>query len=308
MNNSTNQNEIDLTEVSNSVKSGFRTLSHYIYQFIKFIKRNIFIFLALFIIGAVLGYFLDKTNKKYESKIIVMPNFNTVDFLYTKVDLLNSKIEQNEHAFLDSLNITTDKKIGKIEIEPIANLYQFLNEEEFYYNTFKTLSENSDAKKVMEDITTSKNFKNHLITIKSKELIDQKVLEKVVDFINTSDYYQLLRKDIYDNAVNQIRINDSTIVQIDAILNSIPNSVGAPTSIYSTEKSQLNDLIEQKIDLSKRNQELKVHLHNLEYVVTPLSYIPNLEDKTDLTSKMTLILPLLFIGIFIVIRLVKKVN
>ena len=38
-------------------------------------------------------YFLDKENKSYQQEIIVSPNFGSYDYLYNKVDLIQSKIE-----------------------------------------------------------------------------------------------------------------------------------------------------------------------------------------------------------------------
>ncbi|WP_068596690.1 hypothetical protein [Vaginella massiliensis] len=308
MQNSTDKKEIDFIDVSRSINNSFQRISAFFYSIVLFIKRKFFVLLTLLIAGGVIGYFIDQYNKKYESNIIMMPNFQTVDYFYEKVNQLNSKIELGDLPFLQSVGLNPEDKIIEVKVEPIVDIYRFLNEEEVYYNTFKTLSENADARKVIEDYATSKNYKNHLLTIRSKKMLNQDVIQKVVQYINASDYYQILRVEIERNMKNQIAINDSTIRQIDNILNSVPLGTGTGATIYSSEKSSLNDLITQKIELSQRNHELKVHLHNLDYIVTPMSSSLNLEGKTSILGKFKFVLPIFFVVLFILFSAFRKIR
>jgi hypothetical protein len=50
------------------------------------------------IIGIGLGFYLDKTQKKFD-QIIVTPNFKSTDYLYSKINLINSKIIERDIAF-----------------------------------------------------------------------------------------------------------------------------------------------------------------------------------------------------------------
>ncbi len=302
------KNEIDLQQLSNSIKRRMDNTLQIIPRTISFIKKNILLIIVLLILGVVLGYVVDKYKKNYESNIIALPNFGTVDYLYEKVSLLNSKIGQNEVDFLKKVNITPEEKITKVEIEPLPNLYEFISQDENYYNVFKTLSENTDATKVVENLSTSKNFKNHLITISSKEKINQNTLESIMQFINSSKYYSDIRKDIIANVKNKMVVNDSTIKQIDAILNSVPKEGSSSSTIFLNENSQLKDLVEQKVDLVQENHELKVHLHNLDYIVTPLDYSDNLENNTGLNGKYKYILPIILVGLFFVISLLRRIS
>lgn len=309
-NNSTQQesNEIDLLQVSNSIKKGLNSTLNFIPKTIKFIKKNIIVLILLFILGGVGGFFYNKLAEKYESNIIVAPNFDTVDYLNEKIILLNSKIQQNDTVFLNKVGLKKTSKITNISVKPITNLYKFLNEEDNYYEIFKTLAENNDAKKVAEDPATSKYFKNHLITIGSNKKVAQSDLENIIKYLNSSTYYEIIRVDILQNLKDKIVVNDSTVYQIDKIL----KKAGSQTSINSTltvnGESQLNNLVEEKIKLVEENHQLKIHQHNLKYIITPLNFSENIIDNKGFNGRYHLFFPLIFIGLFLLFSLVRKIK
>lgn len=309
-NNSTQQEnkEIDLLQVSNSIKKGLNNTLTFVPKTIKFLKKNIVFLVLLFILGAVGGFFYNKLAEKYDSNIIVTPNFDTVDYLNEKIVLLNSKIQQNDTVFLNKVGLNKSSKITGIKITPITNLYKFLNEEDNYYEIFKTLAENNDAKKVAEDPETSKYFKNHLITINSNKKVDKNDLGNIMNYLNSSKHYETIRIDILQNLKDKIIFNDSTVYQIDAIL----KKAGSQTSINSTltvnGESQLNNLVEEKIKLIEENHQLKVHQHNLKYIIAPLDFSENIVRKTTFSSKYHLLFPVLLIGLFLLFSLVRKIK
>ena len=96
--NSDNQ-EIDLFQISKKIGVFFENISTSIFRGFLFLKRNLIIISILFIIGVVLGLYLDKTNKVYENKLYVQPNFGSVDYLYSKIELIDSKIRDNDTEF-----------------------------------------------------------------------------------------------------------------------------------------------------------------------------------------------------------------
>ena len=223
-----------------------------------------------------------------------------------KIILLNSKIQQNDTIFLNKIGINKTSKITKISVKPITNLYSFLNQENNYYEIFKTLSENDDAKKVAEDPSTSKNFTNHLITINSNEKIEEKVLGNIVKYLNTSKTYEVFRIEILQNVKDKIAINDSTIYQIDGILKKASLFPNNNSTISVNGDSQLNSLIQEKIKLVEEAQQLKVHQHNLKYIITPLNYSENILDISGINGKYHLIFPLILIGLFLLFSLSRK--
>ena len=66
--NNDNQ-EIDLSQISKKIGNFFENISTSIFRGILFIKKKLFILIALFIIGAVGGYYLDANLKSYNHEI-----------------------------------------------------------------------------------------------------------------------------------------------------------------------------------------------------------------------------------------------
>src|SRR5215471_8269754 len=88
--------EIDLMDVSKKIEEFFGNIQMRVFKGILFLKRNMITIGILFVIGAALGFYMDKTNKIYDSEIIVCPNFGSTDYLYSEIYLIESKIKDND--------------------------------------------------------------------------------------------------------------------------------------------------------------------------------------------------------------------
>ena len=73
-NNSENQ-EIDLSMISDKIKAFFDGIVFSIFKGILFLKRNLIILGVLVVTGVGIGIYFDMTNKSYDSEIIVKPTY-----------------------------------------------------------------------------------------------------------------------------------------------------------------------------------------------------------------------------------------
>ena len=271
-NNSENQ-EIDLSQISKKIGSFFEGISNAIFRGILFIKKNIIIVGVLFIIGAVLGYYLDKKVKSYDNQIIVSPNFGAVDYLYSKINLINSKINENDTVFLkEVVGIKEPKRINEITIQPIADVYKFINYNDRNFDFIKLLSEDGDIEKLVNDNLTSKNYPYHLIKFTtSKAMSAESIIQPIIAFLNKSDYYKLIQKEYLNNLNLKIAANDSIISQIDGVLNSFSNAVNGSQRndklIYYNENTQLNDVIKTKNELVIEQGVNRIELVNYDAII-----------------------------------------
>jgi len=158
MNTNSQDQELDLGQLSKKIGDFFQKLIDVFFDFILFIKRNIIIVAALFIIGIVLGYFLDNKTKVYDHEVVVLPNFNSVDYLYAKINLINAKRKENDTLFLKSIGIKEPKKFKLIEIEPIIDVYKFIQEKESNFELIQLMAEEGDLEKILENETTAKKL------------------------------------------------------------------------------------------------------------------------------------------------------
>ena len=172
--------EIDLSQISKKIGSFFSGISDSIFKGILFVQKRLILFIALFIIGAALGYYLDASGRVYKSEVIVSPNFGSVDYLYAKVDLLESKLRQQDTMFFKSIGIRNPQVITQIEVKPIIDIYNFVSsntanvgnaQNTQNFELIKLLSEDGDVNKVITDEITSKNYGRHTLQITTKATI-----------------------------------------------------------------------------------------------------------------------------------------
>lgn len=309
--NSDNQ-EIDLSQISKKIGNFFETISTSIFKGFLFFKRNIIWVGILFVLGVGIGLYLDKTTKVYDSEIIVSPNFGSVDYLYAKIDLISSKINDGDTLFLkEVVGIKEPKKIKKITIVPITDVYKFINNSDKNFEFVKLLAEDGDIKKIVNENLTSKNYPFHLISYTTdKETSNEKTVQPLLNFLNNSDYFKLIQKEYVNNIKVKMVENDSIISQINGLLNAFSNTTNSSQKsdklVYYNENSQLSEVIKTKDALVTEQGTHRIELVNFDKVVKDNSSTLNIKNTQAVNGKMKLILPLLFIGIFILIGYFKS--
>ena len=313
--NTTPQNndsqEIDLSKISKKIGDFFEGIATKLFRGFLYLRRNIIWVGILFVLGASLGYYLDKTTKVYDHEIIVSPNFGSIDYLYAKVELISSKINDGDTLFLkEVVGIQQPKKLKKIEISPITDVYKFINYSDKNFEFVKVLAEDGDIKKIVNENLTSKNYPYHLISYTTdKETSNEKTVQPLLKYLNNSEYYTLIQKEYLNNVKVKIIENDSIISQINGLLNAFSsNANGSQKSdklIYYNENSQLNEVIKTKDLLVKEQGEHRIELVNYDKIVKDQSVTLNIKNNKAVNGKMKFVLPLVFIGLFILIGYFK---
>jgi hypothetical protein len=307
--NNDNQ-EIDLSQISKKIGSFFENISASIFNGILFFKRNIIWVLLLFIIGAGLGVYLDNTSKVYDNQIIVSPNFGTNDYLYAKVELVDSKINERDTAFLKSIGFKNSEKIVKIEIEPIIDIYQFINNQTTNFELIKLMAEDGELSKIVKDNMTSKNYPFHSIKlVTTKAFPADNFIKPLIEYLNNSDYFKIVQQENVNNIKIKMAENDSIIKQINGVLGNIINTTGASKSsslVYYNDNMQLNDIIKTKDQLIAEQGSHRLELINYDKIVKDISVVSNIKNSSGTNGKMKLILPFLFVGLFVLIALFKS--
>ncbi|WP_374552117.1 hypothetical protein [Flavobacterium sp.] len=315
MNNSPQNNdsqEIDLSQISRKIGGFFDGIIFNIFRIIFFLKRNIVLVGILLVIGVALGYFMDKKLKSYDNQIMVMPNFESTDYLYSKVALLNSKIKEGDTVFLKSIvGVKNPKKIGLIEINPITDVYKFIKDKDINFEMIKLMAEDGDIKKIIQENTTSKNYPFHLITFSTSEATSfDKTVNPILNYLNQSDYYAKIQKEYLNNVRIKMIENDSIITQINGFLNSFSNTVNASQKsdklVYYNENSQLNDVIKTKDQLVYEQGLHRLELVNLDKIIKDSSVTINSKNTTGLNGKMKFIIPLFFILVLVLLKIFGK--
>ncbi|OYQ33323.1 hypothetical protein CHU92_13100 [Flavobacterium cyanobacteriorum] len=292
--------EIDLLQVKEKLKGSFSKMSDNIFKALFFIRRNLAVILLIIAAGAVIGYFVDKKVKIYNHQIIVMPNFGSVDYLYSKVELLNSKIKENDTAFIKSLGISEPKKLLSIKISPINSVYDFVHQRETNFELIKLMAEDGSISKVVEDNVTSKNYPTHRVLMSTKDKTDyKKLVSPIVTFFNDNAYYDIIQKEQLKSLDVKLRANDSIIKQIDGILNSFSSgraNVGG--SLVYNENTELSEIIKRKDELISEKAILQISRINFQKVVKDTSTSLNVLDRDGVSGKAKFVFPIAFLLLY----------
>lgn len=305
--------EIDLGVLFNKISGFFGNISLSIFKGILFIKKNIIIIASLFIIGAVLGYFIDSTTKNYDSEIIVTPNMGGTDYLYSKIDLLTSKLAEQDTVFFKSIGISNIKNISLIKIEPVVDIYTFVNnstsaasaQNTQNFELMKLLAESSDINKVIKDETTSKNYPHHKIHIATSSKTSMNALIKpLMKFLNTDDYLNEILAISKDNIKIKMKKNEELISQTDSLIKiltiNLSKNQKSSNLVYNNENNQFNSFFELKNSLINEIASQRIALVNSNSIIKDISTVINIKNSKGTTGKMKLILPVLFVSLFFI--------
>ncbi|PJE41485.1 MAG: hypothetical protein CUR32_09985 [Flavobacterium sp.] len=300
--------ELDLSQISRKVGDFFEGISNRFFKGILFFKRNIVWVGTLFVIGAGLGFYLDKNTKIYDNQIIVTPNFGSTDDMYAKIELINSKIGEGDSIFLKNVvGVKEPKKLKGIEVSPVTDVYKFVENKAQNFELIKLMAEDGDIEKVIKESITSKNYPYHLIEFSTVDLTSNEATVKpILDYLNNSDYYKMIQKEFVNNVKIKMVENDSVIGQINGFLNTFNSTIsGSQKSdklVYYNENSQLDDVIKTKDNLVNEQGSHRLELVSLDKIVKDNSVTLNVKNNKKLNGKKKIILPLLFVFVFVLVN------
>ena len=311
--------EIELGVLFQKINNFFGNIAFSIFKGILYIRRNIIIFLGLILTGAIGGYFLDYETTIYDSNIIVYPNLGGTDYLYSKIDLLSSKLKENDKDFFKSIGIKSDK-INLIEIEPVIDIYSFVNSSTAVvtnaqntqnFELMKLLAESSDINKVIKDKTTSKNYPHHNIHIVTVSRInEEEVVKPLLKYLNTDNYFGQILEISRENVKVKMTKDEESIKQTDSVINTLTKNLThnqkSSNLVYNNEDNQFNQLFETKNKLINELAEKRIEMVNLQSFIKDISTVTNLKNTKGTNGKMKIVLPFLLVLLFIFFALFKS--
>jgi hypothetical protein len=265
-------------------------------------------------LGFGTGIYLDTTFKTYSNEIIVSPNMGGTDYLYSKIDFLSSKLKEQDKSFFKSIGIKDFSDIGSIKIEPIIDIYTFVNNSTSAANAqntqnfelVKLLAEDGSLKDVIKDKLTSKNYPNHKIEIiTSGKISNDELIKPILKFLNTDEYYNKILKISKENILIKMKKNEQEIVQVDSLLKFMAYNLRQNKNhilIYNNENNQINPLFDLKNSLINEIAAQKINLENLKVFIKDSSITTNIRNTEKINGELKFVLPLILIFGFILVR------
>lgn len=302
MSNATSHNddlrELDFGNVSRPLKNLSKGINNSFARCLRFIKRNIWAVAVILVAGAAFGLFLD-SKTRYDNNIIVLPNFGSVDYLYNKIDLFDSKVKEGDTAFIKQLGIKTPKAVLSVKIAPIVDVYDFVNQRESNFEMVKIMSEDGAVSKILEDRFTSKNYPKHQITFVTTSKIGRKdFVEPLMAYLNDSEYFRQMKYEHLKNLDIKMRANDSIIKQIDGIFKGFSSNKGDGKLMFYNEDTQLNEMIKSKDQLISEQGGLRINRVNFSDIIKESSAVLNQEKSGGIHGLMVVIMPIMLLLFF----------
>ena len=308
------QEEIDLFSLKEFIT---KAINKSIMNTFLYLKKNVYKLSILFIAGVLLGGVADYLFKSYVAEVVVNSNFTTNDYLYSRVDQLNNHFIQNKNKVLP---ISNYKKFTKIEVEPVIDVYSFVNnttsqtfistQTSQNFEMLKLMSEKGDINKIIKDEVTGKNYDLQRVKIFSNDKVEEKDIKSVINHLNKDPYFDSILHLNIQNIKDRIVKNDSTISQINKLIQSYSLSIakGNASVMFKNENSELNDLIKQKNELIDQIDREKLKLISHNKIIKDNTIVYHKINDKGIANKLKFLFPLLFIFLFFIISYLKYLN
>ena len=305
----TNADEIDLGLIFSKIKNSFNNLLIRLYYGIQFLIKNWWVIGIILILGIASGYLYEKYNKPGKiTTIIIQTNFKSTSYVYSALNLLSYKLDDSD--YLDQIGFNPEGLITKIEIKPIVNIIELLEKTMYKYQAMEPLLEKADFE---DELLTSEvfftDYKYHKIFLSTTSEADDEVIQKLMDYLNSSSKYNKIKAVVVEEAKDQIIEINKTVQGINDIVNSISqspsfNSRSEDIYIYTGNDIDIAKLVENKTSILRNRERIRTEIIKYDDIVTVMNN-PSLHDKDKLLPLEQTTIPLYFIVAFLMYSYLK---
>lgn len=311
------QDEMDLGHLFGKIADLFRSFVRLIFLVITFFVKYAFVIIILIVIGVVAGYFMDKNQTEvYNNDLIVIPNFESTQYFYDKVNSLSIKIKNQDSIFIKEILGPNYKDLKGVEAEPIVDIYKLASGSRERVDLFRVLTEKQDIADYIQDPQNFQYFKYHRLTFKIKGKAHSKeIIDAAIEYLNDNSHYAEYREVGRENTAFRIETTQNMLSQIDSLLKAsavIEKSAQNSPSIAINDNSQLNDLVETKGNLTQSLLYLNKQNIDEQQIIKVAAVNYNVSDDSGLQIsrkiKYPIYLILLFSGFFFFRNLYRKMK
>mgnify|MGYP003643565543 CR=1 FL=1 len=306
--------EVDLGYLFRKSNNFLKHLARALFQAMDFIKKYFIILIVLVLIGFGYGYYKDYNSEKiYDTEIIVIPNFESVDYMYGRAEAINIKIAQGDSIYLKNIFGDDFYKIRSIELDPIVDIYNFISKSYRNFDVLRLIAENQDFSKYAEDLATSKYYKYHRMNIAIRgNDASEKIVSNLLEYLNDNQHFKDYQVIYKENNALDIKEHYAMIAQIDSVMKMNGTTSGVDANVSINNGTDLFNLIDRKRQLIEEIVELKMQAIDFNVPIKMVSADYNLESKKmfQLSNKVKypIYLVLLFSLVFFVMYLFKNLK
>ena len=315
--------EIDLAQLLQLIKKGFKNLGSVFLRIFLFFKKYAIILLGLAVLGVAISFGLNQIiSKKLKTDVIVRPNFDSEDYLHGVVEELNAKIRANDTAFFNTVGVNAESLEGfEIVLEEITSEENMeADEKEMKARYLETLKDFKDQGFVIDIIRSELNeksimdYKLSFLYINAEQ--GPEVVQKLIAYINTNEYFDSLKEVSVKNAKSRIENNSKLIKQIDELVDNYSNSLATETAksgnstLYFEKESALNvpSLLSLKNRLIKEVEEKNLAIKQQSDFISIINFGSSQEVKKRFFSNRMFMIPLFLMMGFLLYVFIRYLN
>lgn len=302
------QDEIDLGQVFSLISKGFNNLFKIFLRLFVYVRSNILILGILAIIGLVIGYGLNTIiSERLKIEVIVSPNLESKNYLYTGVEELNGKIKAKDSAFFALLDI----EIGQVEkfeiaVEDLLSISDKEREAQMkYLEVLKDIEGSTVVRDLIQELLLDQNSLDQRITFYYKDAVSgPEAAGKLLNYLNNNSYYRELLNVHNGNATRRISQNTAILEQMDAIIEKFTeglNTSQTPGTLVLAEEDDLNvaDLFALKNSLITQTELKRIELQERQSPFSIINFGGPQPVKKPLFGKSLFLVPFVLIALFV---------
>ncbi|AYN66081.1 hypothetical protein D1013_01145 [Euzebyella marina] len=317
----TNSDEIDLGQLLKMIGNGFNRIGDAFLRTFLYLKKNVIKLAALVVIGLLISYLLSSlVDKKLKTEVMIMPNFDSKDYVYDVIEEIQSNIRSRDSSFFENFSIdVADLEGFDLEIEPITDpedAKEDVEQDLMYLELLQGFKEESFAVDIMRRVLTRKNIVAHRITFTYVNAqTGTELSKKILNYINTNEYFQEVKNAFRENAKMRIDQNTVLIGQIDNLISGysqtmLQNKKESSGSIYLENESALNisSLLTLKNRFVKEIEEKKLELSEQKEVLSILNMGKTQQVRKPLFNNNFVLIPLSLVVLFFIVSFLIYLN
>ena len=315
----TSNDEIDLGQMFQVIGNGFNKIFKSFLSAFLYFKRNAIILSSLIIVGALIGFGLNQvTSQKLKTEVIVKPNLESKNYLYDVVAEIQANIIAEDTVFFREMGIDVAALKGfELEVAPVSgNNKKNLETEMKYLEVLQSFENSGAISDIVRAEILDKSSLNQRITFYYLDAtIGQEYAKKIMEYINSNEYYKEIVQTYTENALNRIKQNDSLTHQINELIANYSKKMlreeqATEGRLILDNEQQLNipGLFNLKNQIIRDTEAKRLELERGKDAITIINFGKTQKVIKPLYKKNIILFPFLFTGLFFVISFIKYLN
>lgn len=311
--------EVDLGTFFQLIGNGFRQIFRGFLRAFLFVRRNLAWLVSLVVLGVLLGILL-KFFVREEQKldVIVSPMIDNTEYLNNVVSEIKANIKAKDTAFFASLGMDMTKMKGfDIELTALRTKVADSRPQDLDFMELLTeFGQSQAAEEIIRAELKERTTRDQLITFYFKDpKTGADYAKKLMEYINSNEFYQKLNSVSRKNANERLLQNDSLLAQIDVLIQRYTDQIAEKGNqregrlvLESQEPLDVPSLFEMKNQLIRDSESKRLELIQREEAIRVLNFGKPQKVQKPIFGNWLVLLPLTFVGLFLLVAFLRHLN